>query len=43
MEKMGKFYGVVEPGFLCINPCLTTIAYQVDMRELCIDIPPCDV
>jgi len=40
---MGKFHSVADSGFLCLNPCFTNIAYSVDTRELCIDIPPGEV
>lgn len=39
-ESVGKFSGVLEPGFHFLVPFIDRIAYRHEMREQVIDVPP---
>ena len=39
-ERLGKFAGVLEPGFHFLIPFVDRIAYKNEMREQVLDIPP---
>jgi regulator of protease activity HflC (stomatin/prohibitin superfamily) len=39
-ERLGKFQGVLEPGFHFMVPLLDRAAYRQEMREQAIDVPP---
>jgi regulator of protease activity HflC (stomatin/prohibitin superfamily) len=39
-ERLGKFAGVLEPGFHFMVPLLDRAAYRQEMREQAIDVPP---
>jgi len=39
-ERLGKFAGVLRPGFHFLIPFVDRIAYRQEMREQVIDIPP---
>lgn len=39
-ERLGKFAGVLEPGFHFLIPFVDRIAYKQEMREQVLDIPP---
>lgn len=39
-ERLGKFAGVLEPGFHFLVPFIDRIAYRHEMREQVLDIPP---
>lgn len=39
-ERVGKFQGVLEPGFHFMVPILDRAAYRQEMREQAIDVPP---
>jgi regulator of protease activity HflC (stomatin/prohibitin superfamily) len=38
-ERLGKFAGVLEPGFHFLIPFVDRIAYKHEMREQCLDVP----
>ncbi|MBI2568358.1 MAG: paraslipin [Candidatus Schekmanbacteria bacterium] len=38
-ERLGKFAGVLEPGFHFLTPIIERVAYRHEMREQVIDIP----
>jgi regulator of protease activity HflC (stomatin/prohibitin superfamily) len=38
-ERLGKFAGVLTPGFHFLVPFVDRIAYKHEMREQCIDVP----
>lgn len=37
---MGKYDKKQEPGLYITCPCINSIAYAVDERELVLDVPP---
>jgi regulator of protease activity HflC (stomatin/prohibitin superfamily) len=39
-ERLGKFQGVLEPGFHFMVPIADRAAYRQEMREQAIDVPP---
>ncbi|MBI5496555.1 MAG: paraslipin [Deltaproteobacteria bacterium] len=39
-ERLGKFAGVLTPGFHFMIPILDRAAYRHEMREQCLDVPP---
>lgn len=39
-ERLGKFQGVLDPGFHFMVPLLDRAAYRQEMREQAIDVPP---
>lgn len=39
-ERLGKFQGVLQPGFHFMVPLLDRAAYRQEMREQAIDVPP---
>ncbi|MBI1944388.1 MAG: paraslipin [Deltaproteobacteria bacterium] len=39
-ERVGKFQGVLQPGFHFMVPLLDRAAYRQEMREQAIDVPP---
>jgi regulator of protease activity HflC (stomatin/prohibitin superfamily) len=39
-ERVGKFAGVLDPGFHFMVPLLDRAAYRLEMREQAIDVPP---
>lgn len=40
IEKFGKFYSIKQPGLALLIPFVHKIAYQVEMRELCLRVSP---
>jgi regulator of protease activity HflC (stomatin/prohibitin superfamily) len=39
-ERLGKFQGVLQPGFHFMIPFVDSAAYRNDMREQLLDVPP---
>jgi regulator of protease activity HflC (stomatin/prohibitin superfamily) len=39
VERLGKFAGVLEPGFSFINPFFSKVAYRHSLKETPLDIP----
>jgi regulator of protease activity HflC (stomatin/prohibitin superfamily) len=39
-ERLGKFQGILEPGFHFMLPFIDNAAYRNDMREQLLDVPP---
>jgi len=39
-ERLGKFAGVLHPGFHFLVPVLEKVAYKHDIREQVLDVPP---
>jgi len=40
VERLGRFYGVLEPGLNFVVPFLDRVAYRHDLRETPLDVPP---
>ena len=40
VERLGKFYAVLEPGLNFVIPFVDRIAYRHDLREIPMDVPP---
>ena len=40
VERLGKYYGTLEPGFHLLIPFFDKVAYVHDLREETIDVPP---
>ena len=40
VERLGRFFGVLEPGLNFVVPFLDRIAYRHDLRETPLDVPP---
>lgn len=40
VERLGRFYGVLEPGLNFVIPFVDRIAYRHDLREIPLDVPP---
>lgn len=39
-QRLGKFAGVLQPGFHVLLPFVDTVAYRQEMREQVIEVPP---
>ena len=39
VERLGRFYGVLEPGLNFVIPFVDRIAYRHDLREIPLDVP----
>ena len=40
VERLGRFYAVLEPGLNFVIPFVDRIAYRHDLREIPLDVPP---
>src|SRR3982751_1916964 len=40
VERLGRFYAVLEPGLNFVVPFVDRIAYKHDLREIPLDVPP---
>ena len=40
LERLGRFYGVLQPGLNFVVPFLDRVAYRHDLRETPLDVPP---
>jgi regulator of protease activity HflC (stomatin/prohibitin superfamily) len=40
VERLGRFYAVLEPGLNFVIPFVDRVAYRHDLREIPLDVPP---
>ncbi|HVE48289.1 MAG TPA: stomatin-like protein [Casimicrobiaceae bacterium] len=40
VERLGRFYAVLEPGLNFVIPFIDRVAYRHDLREIPLDVPP---
>jgi regulator of protease activity HflC (stomatin/prohibitin superfamily) len=40
VERLGRFYAVLQPGLNFVVPFVDRVAYQHDLREIPLDVPP---
>lgn len=43
VERLGKFTGVITPGFHLINPILSKVSYKVTTKDIILEIPQQEV
>jgi len=43
VERLGKFAGVLKPGFHVINPVFSTVKYKITTKDIILDVPQQEV